>query len=387
MIMKQGQRLELWEIRNGAHCSVIGTCLGPADVKAVLRKAKLEREAGAPDYQVHGFLVNEAARQGPVGGIIDAYLDKKYAGAIRQSLRLRAEDAILAYWQEACRRGAIAGPYWALHTLPDLPPKLAARIFGDVHMLGHFMGGANRADQAALWAAEQRLEELGSRLRKVRTRAEERDLANRARIDVLERELASLRAEAAVRPLAMAGRPKPDHACTQERRLAKHGRKLAALRARLAQLAATNATLEARLAQRERLPLLPATLADPAQCRPPEQPAACRVAMLRCLLYVGGRPSSVPHLRAGAERIAAEFLHHYGGVEESVSRLDALVLRADIVFCPVDCVSHDASLRARALCRRHAKPFVPLRSASATCFRRQVEALAPRRASEQDAPR
>ncbi len=94
--MKQRQRLELWEIRNGVHCSVIGTCLGPADVKAVLRKARLEREAGAPDYQVHGFLVNEAARQGPVGRVIDAHLGRKYAGAIRQSLRLGGDPRLVA---------------------------------------------------------------------------------------------------------------------------------------------------------------------------------------------------------------------------------------------------------------------------------------------------
>ena len=379
--MKPGQRLELWELTSGMHCSVVGTCLAAADVKAVLRRAKLEQEPGTADYQVHGFLVNEAARQGAVGRAIDALLDKKYAGPIRQSLRLDGEAAIVAYWEEACRRGMVAGPYWALLTLPDLPQPLRTRIFGDVHMLGHFMGGVNRADRAALWAAETQLEELGGRLHKVRARADECDLANRARIDVLERELASLRAEAAVRQLAPASRPKPENACGQERRLAKQGRKLAALRARLAQLSAANAALEARLTERQRLPVLSAGLADLAPRRPQDQ-AACRVAVLRCLLYVGGRPSSVPHLRAGAERVSAEFLHHDGGIEENVTRLDELVPRADVVFCPVDCVSHDASLRARALCCRHAKPFVPLRSASATCFRRQVEALAPLREGE-----
>jgi len=382
--MKQGQRLELWEIRSGIHCSVIGTCLGPADVKAVLRKARLEREAGAPDYQVHGFLVNEAARQGPVGRVIDGYLDKKYAGAIRQSLRLDGEEAMLAWWQEACRRGAIAGPYWALSTLPELPPTLATRIFGDVHMLGHFMAGASREQQAALWAAEQRNGELEQRLQKVRTRAEERDLAQRARIDLLERELAMLRATAtAARPVERAPGGRASIA-RLERRLAKQGRRLAALREQVARLEATNDSLRAALADRDRLPPLPARLADLARHQPPERPAACRVAMLRSLLYVGGRPSALPHLRADAARIDARLLHHDGGIEENVTRLDELVPQVDVVFCPVDCVSHGASLRARALCRRYAKPFVPLRSASASCFRRGIDELAPQLSSEED---
>ncbi len=380
--MKQGQRLKLWEVRNGAHCSVIGTCLAPADVKAVLRKAKLQCEPGAPEYEVHGFLVNEAGRPGPVGRIIDACLDKKYAGAIRQSLRLEGEDAILAYWQEACRRGAIAGPYWALQTLPDLPQKLSNRIFGDVHMLGHFMAGASREQQAALWAALQRNQELEQRLQKARTRAEEKDLAQRARIDVLERELASARAATATSITPMPARN--DASARQDRRLAKQGRRIAALREQVTRLQATNGSLRATLAERDRLPPLPSRLADLARHQPPERPAACRVAMLRSLLYVGGRPSALPFLRADAARIDAELLHHDGGIEENVTRLDELVPQADVVFCPVDCVSHGASLRARALCRRHAKPFVPLRSASASCFRRGIDQLIPQLSTEED---
>ncbi len=67
-----------------------------------------------------------------------------------------------------------------------------------------------------------------------------------------------------------------------------------------------------------------------------------------------------------------------------MARLDERVPQADVVFCPVDCVSHGASLRARALCRRYAKPFVPLRSASASCFRRGIDQLAPQPSTEDD---
>jgi len=89
-------------------------------------------------------------------------------------------------------------------------------------------------------------------------------------------------------------------------------------------------------------------------------------------------------LRADAARIDAELLHHDGGIEENVTRLDELVPQVDVVFCPVDCVSHGANLRARALCRRHAKPFVPLKSASASCFRRGIQQLVPQLAPVTD---
>ena len=46
-----------------------------------------------------------------------------------------------------------------------------------------------------------------------------------------------------------------------------------------------------------------------------------------------------------------------------------------MVFCPIDCVSHQACLKVKALCRRRAKPFVPLRSSSATCFFQAMKVL------------
>jgi hypothetical protein len=93
-----------------------------------------------------------------------------------------------------------------------------------------------------------------------------------------------------------------------------------------------------------------------------------------CILYVGGRCHLLPHLRARAQARAAELLHHDGGRSDGLQALESLVDRADVVFCPIDCISHHACLKAKHLCRRLAKPFVPLRSSSATCFARAIEA-------------
>ena len=53
--------------------------------------------------------------------------------------------------------------------------------------------------------------------------------------------------------------------------------------------------------------------------------------------------------------------------------LERLIGRADAVFCPIDCVSHQACLAAKQLCRRLDKTFVPLRTGSGTCFLRAVD--------------
>jgi hypothetical protein len=86
------------------------------------------------------------------------------------------------------------------------------------------------------------------------------------------------------------------------------------------------------------------------------------------LLYVGGRPHQVAHLRAASERFGATFLHHDGGIENQTNLLPGLTSRADLVLFPVDCISHEAALTVKSLCRQGGKRFIPLRSASVTAL-------------------
>jgi hypothetical protein len=83
----------------------------------------------------------------------------------------------------------------------------------------------------------------------------------------------------------------------------------------------------------------------------------------------------VENLRRVAARMGAELVHHDGGEEHALVRIDGMVEGCDAVVCPIDCVSHSACLRAKALCRKFAKPFLPLRSAGATSFERAVQSL------------
>ena len=99
----------------------------------------------------------------------------------------------------------------------------------------------------------------------------------------------------------------------------------------------------------------------------------------RRVAYVGGRTGIVGHFRALVERLNGHFIHHDGGIEDHEGKLGRILGQADVVLCPVDCVSHRASLRAKRFCKRTAKPFVPLRSAGLSSF---VTGL--RRASEFD---
>src|SRR5262249_10130417 len=86
------------------------------------------------------------------------------------------------------------------------------------------------------------------------------------------------------------------------------------------------------------------------------------------VLYVGGRAHQVPQLKGLLERAGARFLHHDGGIEHSSGLLPGLVGRADRVFFPIHCISHDAAATLKRICPTTGKGYEPLRTASLTCL-------------------
>ena len=96
---------------------------------------------------------------------------------------------------------------------------------------------------------------------------------------------------------------------------------------------------------------------------------------IRSFLYVGGRDCQVAHLREIASAHGAELIHHDGGLREAVSRIDTVLPSVDCVFCPIDCISHDACLRVKTGCKKFGKTFVPLRNGSKSSLDRALQEM------------
>jgi hypothetical protein len=377
---RPGKRLKIWEIPANWLCSVIGTCLTPGDIQQILKRSAIRLREGAYDYELHGYVVGEARHSGRVGREINKMLGGKYRATLRKVADEPDEVRLVALWDELCMRGLVAGAYWAFISQAHVPEWLKTRAFGEVHMLSHFMGGFNRQSAKELWLAEREVGHLADKLASHRRRGRD-DLAERdRRIAELEQELQQTRNQLADSYRQHAQRDARSSADWQSR-LDRGQRRLSATRARLRAIEQEN----------QRLAALVDALADvtpPSRPLPPQagevaaadwtkgrtEDSAQRSQPGGCILYVGGRCHLLPHLRARAEARAAELLHHDGGRGETLQALESLVDRADVVLCPIDCISHHACLKAKHLCRRLAKPFVPLRSSSATCFARAIEA-------------
>ncbi len=368
------KRTKIWEFNANLHCSIIGTCLSTGELRQVLGKLGLA-SPGATDHELHGTAVSLSSRHDQAAKLLHKALDGRHRVTVSQFAKATTEPEVRKLWREAVGRGDIPGAYWAALTHPATTNALVREAFGEVHMLSHLVGAANRADIRRLRELETQQTELQARLERqqsaFQTAVVERDTRIRELGDALAAHIGSD---------SESGRSQGDEAgsvlralvADLEKRLAVEARRRAGAEDRLATaLAALEEARDGqRLAAQEASALGAELTAIEASLSGPEDDAAPDIRRLDgvSLLYVGGRANQCAHLRAAASRLGADFLHHDGGKEQHQDLLPGLVSRADLVLFPVDCISHDAALAVKRLCRQMGRGFVPLRTASLGAF-------------------
>jgi hypothetical protein len=373
------RRRRIWELDPHLHCSVIGTCLTPAELRRALGKVR-GVPPDASDHELHKEGVKLAGRHDKPAKLLHKALDQRHQLVLRQFEPAATEDELVELWRAAVGRGEIPGAYWALLTHPRAAHAAVREAFGEVHMLSHLVGAANRADIKRLCRLESENAALAAKAarqeRQLRDTIRERD----ARIGELGRALARRVAETPIEP----GGDSDEIAALRhlvgdlEHRLSRE----AARRERAEQRVARTETEMARERELRReaeagaqrleteLAAFDSDIANALDAGSPnqaEEPALPDLGGVS-LLYVGGRPGAMPHLRALGEKAGAVFLHHDGGVEERGGLLAGLISRADLVLFPVDCVSHEAAAAIKRLCRQAGKPFRALRSSGYSSF-------------------
>lgn len=365
-------RTRIWELSDTLHYSIIGTCMTTAELRKVLTKLGLARPEES-DHELHSRGVGLAGQNGPGGRLINKALDTCHTLAIRQFARAESEAALRALWQDAARRGDIPGPYWALLSHPAGSYALLREAFGHVHMLSHLVGSANRADIRRLTELETLRVTLEDKIARQQTQL-------RDSIGARDRTIAGLQAALSERVTQDSSGPasqtETEQALQQtigalSRKCASEARRRVACEARLDTLTTQSAQdRAARIAAETREAVLRAELAaaEVALHGPSELETALPRLDGLTLAYIGGRPHQVAHLRALGNRMGAALLHHDGGVEEQGALLAGMVGRADLVLFPVDCISHEATLELKRLCRRLGRSYLPLRSAGQGTF-------------------
>jgi hypothetical protein len=383
------RRTRLWELDPSAHCPVVGVCLPLARLREIATRCR-DDEVSTDDYVLHCEVVHASRQRSPLTEALQAELDRRYMISLRHSARLKTPEALVVWWNDGVAAHDIAGPLWAVLTHPRCGLTLRNHVLGDVHMLQHQVGTAERAGQreladlrAALNAGAAEADALRERLARDSMLAAQRiarleGQLMQSRADVVGRDshIAGLRAQLIELDTASPGlrlRQALERDLAQEReRGGDAQRALALARQEIARLRERALNAETRLAA---LAVAAEASDAPDAAGAPQGPSALADLGRRAVLCVGGRTAAVPLFRRLIEDRGGRFLHFDGGAEESAARLDSTLAAADLVICQTGCVSHDAYWRVKEHCKRTGKRCVFVDKPSRSGLLRALDAL------------
>jgi hypothetical protein len=393
------RRRRIWEIGNSFHCSIIGTCLTTVELHRILVKVELPGAQKETDHQLHGRAVLLAGRRDVASRLLQKALDRRHRSAIDRFSRARNAEDLRSMWDGAVERAEIPGAYWAVLTHPGATEDLVRHVFGEVHMLSHLVGAANRADIRRLRGLEAEnaalQQKVGRQQGQLREAVVSRDATIASLSDMLGKALASRHCDG-----ASAG-PADDAERETTARLVSDLRQ--SLESEVVRRERANRRLQGVVAERDaerkqreacerqvrdlRDELEAAELAlehlVPAREAPEAAPGNLGGVTL---LYVGGRTHQICLLGRLAEQCGAILLHHDGGIDDRSGLLEAQVARADRTLFPVDCVSHNAVAVIKRVARSLGRPYVALRSSGLTSFAAALRSIAAGRLQSEAGP-
>jgi len=385
--VRGSRRRKLWEIPHKFHCPVIGVCFGVNELRGLMTRI-MHFPRDTSDFVLHTTAVGACEERSRLAELLHKQLEKRFQLSIRRHSTARDSDALGALWQEAVTHGSeIPAALWSCWTHPACDAKLEQAIYGDIHMIQHQVGSGTRADLNTLKALRadnaQLRQQLDAARRENETMRSEKSRATQA----LGERVAELRADLAGKEAWGAG------LATQLDRLRQIlpdlkdrqalARRASDAEARMSALSAHAAALEGELAGLKRqfdlrgaAPTPTAAGAENRQFSAIDRSSAVDVAG-KSVLCVGGRSGAVDAYRQVIEQRGGRFLHHDGGVEESLHRIDAALAAADLVICQAGCISHNAYWRVKEQCKRTGKRCIYLKTNGISGLSRLIEFRSP----------
>ncbi len=398
-----GFRRRIWDINSSYHCAIIGTCLRRAELRKLAGRKIFGLDARDGDYQLHSALVTQAGLNSPQAKALHTLLDGKYQAAINRYRRLKTDEAFETLWAMDRARGAIAGPFWAIMTSLAVSPELTQRIYSQIHMLGHDVVSDHQQQLRRLhelqdkchimqemMAAERRLHL--QQQRKLEEEVATWRLTQKQAAVIVQQHEHRLKANITLQNTNLPADTQAENNRLQSRISSLHqdsaiqcgnldalAGELRQAHAVISDLKRTNSSLTDAISEQQQellsleTALISKNIIGCAGCND-QATERCPGSELcgKKVLYVGGLKKMVPHYQQLVENYGGRFMHHDGGVEISRNQLPKMLGAADIVFCPVDCVSHDACLRVKKMCKHYHKPFVMMRSSGLSTLAKEL---------------
>ncbi|MGL5632591.1 MAG: DUF2325 domain-containing protein [Azovibrio sp.] len=371
------RRRRLWEIPHKFHCPVIGVCFACDELRGLMDKV-MHFPKNTSDFVLHTTAVGTCETRTPLAELLQKTLEKRYQLTIKQFSVYKTNTELRTAWQLVCKEMIqLPAALWAIWTHPACDNTLEQDIYADIHMIQHQVGAGTRADLKVMKSSEARNVELQHQLETMQVELENLRLEKAASNQILKQQLNELRAELAVKAAWGAGLQRelaslraeiPDLA---ERQLLLQQRDHA-----LEQNAEFRASLEEKDKELVRLREFARYAEETLEALAQEDEAMAELPTSglggKCVLCVGGRSGAVHSYREVVEQSGGRFLHHDGGLEESLHRIDGALAAADIVICQAGCISHNAYWRVKDLCKRTGKPCMFVKNSGVSSFGRIV---------------
>jgi hypothetical protein len=379
-------RRKLWEVPHKFHCPVIGVCFGVDELRSLMAKV-MHFPKDTTDFVLHTTAVGACENRSPLAELLHKNLEKRFKLTTRRFAASKDAESLRQLWREAARSGIdIPAALWASWTHPACDTLLEQEIYGDIHMIQHQIGTGARADLAMLKALQADNIVLRRQLDIARNELETQRKERARECQRLNQRITDLQAEQAGKDTLtanLAGQlsclrdslPDLKDRQTLLRRVSDAESRTLALTARANQVEADADRLRElnRHAEETIQHLLAAsdTVADSPSGLEDEAPTSLSG---KCILCVGGRSGTIDGYRQVVEQRGGRFLHHDGGLEESLHRIDAALSAADLVICQAGCISHNAYWRVKEQCKRTGKQCVFIKTAGISSFDRAVSA-------------
>lgn len=384
MEVRTSRRPRLWEMEHKCHCPLVGVCFDMPEMRKLVGKVMhLPRDYA--DFEIHSTAVKECGSHTRLAGLLHKELERKYGLYVQQYKAVKDAEGLYALWCKAVDEGNIAGPLWAILSHARCNEALSHVIYSDVHMLQHQVGAGHRIEQRALLQLRQENAALGREMAGIQQRFTQYRDARVTEIAELKTQLTEMKAEL-VRHQSLAEQAaskleslRPieedlDSRMLLNERLARSEAEAGELRAQLAQAVRE---LQQAMSDNRRLEQELARLSgEQSEVEAEAERPMREVKLNGCtVLCVGGLGSATARYRHLVEQRGGAFLHHDGGTEENLRRLENVIGTADAVICQTGCISHNAYWRVKDQCKRTGKPCTFVENPSLSSFLRVLDSL------------
>ncbi len=379
---KTSRRRRLWELPHKYHCPIIGVCFDVAELRKIVGRV-LKYPADTTDYVWHTIAVGVCDTRCPMSEQFGRILDRRFAVMIRRLSACKTPEDLCQAWRSICLAGIeIPAGLWAACTHPACDGELELEIHSDIHMIQHQVGAGVRVDRKAMQHLRAENSRLCQALAETSKYHEQQRAESVDAMQALNQKNAALQAEVSAREASNQRlRAELDQLRSAMPDLPERQRLLARLQEVESMLQAAReheSNLEKEVCRlrdfavsaEETIEILTSNAHSDEDG---QETVPGRSLSGKSVLCVGGRSGAMNSYREVVEQFGGRFMHHDGGREESLHRIDSALAAADIVICQAGCISHNAYWRVKDQCKRTGKPCMFVKNAGLSSFERIIE--------------